>query len=539
VLDESLNQVPRGVAGELYIGGELLARGYLHRPDLSAERFVADPFDANGERLYRTGDLVRWNTEGQLEYLGRIDHQVKIRGLRIELGEIEAQLLARPEVREAVVVANENRLIAYVCAKAEEEIDSARLRERLGQVLPDYMVPSLIVELESLPLNANGKVDRKALPEVAIAVTAGYEAPRGKAEETLARVWADVLDLERVGRNDNFFELGGHSLLAIRAVEAMRKAACGSPPFTLNDLYMSPTVRELAQQNEEGGSIVRLNTVANNGVSPLILIHDGYGNILDYTELAQTLNGHCTVYALPYQSGEHDSLPDLAEAHAQTILNAGLKPPYRICGWSLGGTLAPLMAGILEGEGREVEFVGAIDPYVQKPSRFLSDNHGEALLEFAATLLREQPKLQAPELTEIRNRIEQVGNSAGEIATALNELLLKFDPGALREPGRLGGEALAQLFITGRELAKTASAPIEPVPLRVPVTVWWARNRPQTDWDQYAKWLKLDIQSHRIAGDHYEVVRMPEMLRALSKKLVKDLPAGEKGKKGEMQLTRL
>ncbi|SEO66339.1 amino acid adenylation domain-containing protein, partial [Duganella sp. CF517] len=165
VLDGALGAVPQGVAGELYIGGELLARGYLGRAGLSAERFVADPFGRDGERLYRTGDLVRWNAEGQIEYLGRIDHQVKIRGLRIELGEVEAQLLAQPEVREAVVVAHEGpagtRLAGYVSAHAGHTVEAGVLRERLGQALPDYMVPSAIMVLDGLPLNSNGKVDRK------------------------------------------------------------------------------------------------------------------------------------------------------------------------------------------------------------------------------------------------------------------------------------------------------------------------------------------------------------------------------------------
>ncbi|MFM9272239.1 amino acid adenylation domain-containing protein, partial [Halomonas elongata] len=168
VLDSDLNLVPPGVAGELYLGGVSLARGYLNRSDLTAERFVADPF-GSGERLYRTGDLVRWREDGQLDYLGRLDHQVKIRGLRIELGEIEAELLVQPGVREAVVVAREGpsgtRLVAYLVAQADVALEVAELQARLKEQLPEYMVPSALVALEALPLNANGKVDRKALPE--------------------------------------------------------------------------------------------------------------------------------------------------------------------------------------------------------------------------------------------------------------------------------------------------------------------------------------------------------------------------------------
>ncbi|MGH6649398.1 amino acid adenylation domain-containing protein, partial [Aquabacterium sp.] len=227
VLDADLNPVPPGVVGELYLGGAGLGRGYLNRPALSAERFVADPQGTQGERLYRTGDLVRWRDDGQLAYVGRIDHQVKIRGLRIELGEIEAQLLAQPQVREAVVVAQSaaggTRLVGYVSANAgDQPLDTQALRARLGSALPEYMVPATIVVLPALPLNASGKIDRKALPPVALDEARAYEAPQGQAEEVLAQVWAQVLGAERVGRQDNFFELGGDSIISLQIVARLR-----------------------------------------------------------------------------------------------------------------------------------------------------------------------------------------------------------------------------------------------------------------------------------------------------------------------------
>ncbi len=251
VLDAALNPVPPGVAGELYLGGIGLGRGYLNRPGLTAERFVADPF-GTGERLYRSGDLVRWNMEGQLEYLGRLDHQVKIRGLRIELGEIEAQLLAQPAVREALVVAQEGpggaRLVGYVAGR---DIDAGTLRERLGRTLPDYMVPGALVVLEALPLNANGKVDRKALPAPEQAGERAYEPPQGEAEEALAAIWAEVLGIERVGRHDNFFELGGHSLLAIRITALLaQRHAC---ELAVRHFFDAPTIKALAAHLPAGG----------------------------------------------------------------------------------------------------------------------------------------------------------------------------------------------------------------------------------------------------------------------------------------------
>ncbi len=228
VLSAELTLVPPGVAGELYIGGDLLARGYHGRAALSAERFVADPLGSAGGRMYRTGDLVKWNDQGQLEYLGRIDHQVKIRGFRIELGEIEAQLLAQPGVREAVVVSRPGpagvSLVGYVSVMPEAGLEGQRLRTALAVVLPEYMVPSVIVVLEGLPLNGNGKIDRKALPEPGPDQGRAYAAPQGALETAVAAIWIELLGVARVGRYDNFFELGGHSLMAAQLVSRLRAA---------------------------------------------------------------------------------------------------------------------------------------------------------------------------------------------------------------------------------------------------------------------------------------------------------------------------
>jgi amino acid adenylation domain-containing protein len=254
VLDAQLNPVPRGVAGELYLGGIGLARGYLRRAALTAERFVADPFDPAGGRLYRTGDLVRWNGEGQLEYLGRLDHQVKIRGLRIELAVIEAQLLAQPMVREAVVVAQGavhagQRLVAYVSAQAGHRIDTVALRARLAEGLPDYMVPGVVVTMDSLPLNANGKIDRKALPEPELDARE-YEAPQGELEQALAAIWAEVLGVQRVGRHDDFFELGGHSLAALQVQARVRQRTGLQTELKL--LFESPTLIDYRRALDAG-----------------------------------------------------------------------------------------------------------------------------------------------------------------------------------------------------------------------------------------------------------------------------------------------
>ncbi|HEY0095888.1 MAG TPA: non-ribosomal peptide synthetase, partial [Archangium sp.] len=273
VLDGELRPVPVGVIGELYLAGEGLARGYLHRPELTAERFLPDPFGPAGTRMYRTGDRVRYRADGVLEYLGRADFQVKVRGFRIELGEIEAALRQHPAVRDTVLLAREDGpsgkwLVAYVVPSASTAPTSPRppgegrgegaespglkpeeLRTWLKQKLPEYMVPSAFVVLEALPLTSNGKVDRKALPAPEGGEgRAGYVAPRTALEEVVAGIWASLLGARRVGAEDHFFELGGHSLLATQVVSRLREVLKVELP--VRALFEAPTVAELARRLE-------------------------------------------------------------------------------------------------------------------------------------------------------------------------------------------------------------------------------------------------------------------------------------------------
>ncbi|MBK4996151.1 non-ribosomal peptide synthetase [Pseudomonas sp. S37] len=268
VLDASLNLVPLGHSGELYLGGLCVARGYLDRPGLTAERFVPDPFAANGERVYRSGDLTRSRADGVVDYLGRIDHQVKIRGFRIELGEIEARLQDHPAVRESVVIDIQGpggkQLAAYLVSGEAQADDlqgqtllRSQLRDHLKATLPDYMVPTHLVFLDKLPLTPNGKLDRKALPKPDVSqLQQAYVAPRNVLEQTIAGIWADVLKVDKVGLADNFFELGGDSIISIQVVSRARQAGIR---FTPKELFQHQTVQGLAsvaRQGDEGGLLI-------------------------------------------------------------------------------------------------------------------------------------------------------------------------------------------------------------------------------------------------------------------------------------------
>ncbi|AXA24574.1 non-ribosomal peptide synthetase [Pseudomonas putida] len=276
VLDGHLQPQPVGVAGELYLAGEGLARGYLRRPGLSAERFVADPFTGEGGRMYRTGDLVRYREDASIEYLGRIDHQVKVRGFRIELGEIEARLLAHPEVREVAVVARQGelgtQLVGYVAAAASLD-DAEPLKAWLKQTLPDYMVPTHWLFLERLPLTPNGKLDRKALPAPQATAPARQVAPRSVLEKRLVAIWEEVLKVSPIGVTDNFFELGGDSIISIQVVSRARQAGIR---FTPKALFQHQTVQGLATVAQEGEGVQLIEQGPLTGEMPLLPIQQAF-----------------------------------------------------------------------------------------------------------------------------------------------------------------------------------------------------------------------------------------------------------------------
>ncbi len=380
VLDDNLRPVPGGMPGELHIGGSGLARGYHGRPGLTAEKFLPDPFrDEDGARLYKTGDLARSRPDGSLEFLGRIDHQVKIRGCRIELGEIEAALAAIPGVRQAVVVAREDRpgekrLIAYLVADAPRP--TARLRKLLKESLPDYMLPAAFVALDRLPLTLSGKLDRNALPAPP-SETTGFSPPLSATEIALARIWQEILGIRRVAVEDDFFELGGHSLSGVRLIERINRSL-GST-LAIADIFQYPTLKSLARAIDGQRTDIAVPDYPP-GVTPVgvpvalgagrpVFCFPGLGaTAYAFHLLSERIGADRPMLAIEMHRLELDphllrSMEYTAEAVAGRIMSVQPEGPYALLGYSFGGQLAVEVARKLVGRGQTIESLIVLDAY--------------------------------------------------------------------------------------------------------------------------------------------------------------------------------
>jgi thioesterase domain-containing protein/acyl carrier protein len=386
-------------------GGRRHPRGYLNRPELTAERFIASPFVA-GERLYRTGDLGRFRADGTIEFLGRNDFQVKIWGFRIELGEIEARLAEHPGVREAIVLAREDapvdkRLVAYITPRADTPPPEAEtLRTHLSASLPDYMVPAAYVRLETLPLTANGKLDRQALPapDMRAFGARGYEPPVGDVEERLARIVADLLRLERVGRHESFFDLGGHSLLAIRLLSGI--GATFKTNLPLSTVFHSPTIAALAQ-------LLQTQTAPPKWFS-LIPIQQGHSRpplfCIEITgvEFFEVIGADQPVYNLRFGVG---SLPGsvlrlpmieaLATHYIEELRLVQPKGPYFLIDYSWGGLIAYEMAQQLTASGEAVELVGLVDTYLPVTVKHSFGGRAARIMSYSPSIFLERLKYKA------------------------------------------------------------------------------------------------------------------------------------------------
>ncbi|MGW2843039.1 amino acid adenylation domain-containing protein [Streptomyces sp. NPDC001493] len=372
VLDAALQLCPPGVPGELCLAGRQLADGYLDRPELTAARFVADPFGPAGSRMYRTGDLARWTAEGEVEYLGRTDHQVKLRGQRIELGEIEAALSAQPGVEGACALVREDdgeqRLVGYVQGQA----DPAEVRAALTRVLPDHMVPAAVVVLAAFPLSPAGKLDRRALPAPVFTGGRGDRRPSGALEEKLTRLFADVLGVEGAGPDDAFFDLGGTSLLAMKLVARVREEC--ATELTIGSLFETPTPAALAARLAGPGAgaddalDVLLPLRGGSGRPPVFAFHPAGGIAWCYAGLSARLGAGQPLYAVQVRGLADDeplapTLRDQAVDYAERLRAVQPHGPYRLVGWSVGGVLAQAVAVLLQEAGEEVELLALLDAF--------------------------------------------------------------------------------------------------------------------------------------------------------------------------------
>jgi amino acid adenylation domain-containing protein len=522
LLDKHLQPVPVGVAGELYIGGVGVARGYWNRPELTAERFVVDVYGELGSRMYKTGDLGRWLEDGTIEFLGRNDQQVKIRGFRVELGEIETRLLEYPGVREAVVMAREERggekrLVAYFVS--ETALENASLRSFLQNKLPEYMVPGAWVRLEGLPLTPNGKLDRKALPapEAGSYATRGYEEPQGAVEQQLAQIWQDLFGVEQVGRNDNFFDLGGHSLLAVRLMSRLRGL---SWDISLSLLLSRPTIQGLAEilmsgqcdRSESNPVLLR----AEGEGCPLFFVHEVSGDPLAYLELSRLIDAGCPIYGLSCLGFTITDLGSLsvealAARHVQAIRRVQPHGPYRLVGWSFGGLLAYAIACHLLDLNEAVEFLGLIDTGLNEEEgmipRVIDDVR--VLMNYIRTIL---PHLSASEQ---------------QILAELNDLGLILQRCRMR--GYLPAELEDHVVVTRLENAKLlirAGERYRPSPIPIPLHVFAAdRGNPTCGWSAFAE---NRLFARTIGGDHWTIMQRPHvqtLASALSEAMLHAAPS--------------
>ncbi|MEW1551455.1 amino acid adenylation domain-containing protein [Streptomyces tsukubensis] len=376
VLDGALRPVPVGVAGEMYLAGTQVARGYLGRPGLTAERFVADPFAGDGGRMYRTGDLVHWTAGGELRFLGRADGQVKLRGFRIEPGEIEETLARHPDVgRAAVAVVDDGpggkRLVAYAVPRAGRTPTEQGLLRWAAAELPEHMVPSALMLLDDIPLTVNGKPDRGALPAPAPAAAPSGRAPRTPREEVLCGLFEEILGVTGVGIDDSFFALGGHSLLGVRLVSRTR-AALGLE-LGVRDLFRTPTVAGLLADEPSGFDPMGVLLPLQPGGTrrPLFALHPGTGVGWTYVGLARHLGPDQPLYAIQARALSElghspESVEEMAREYLEHIRRIQPQGPYRFLGWSFGGTLAHALAVMLAEQGERTELLAMMDVHLQQ-----------------------------------------------------------------------------------------------------------------------------------------------------------------------------
>jgi thioesterase domain-containing protein len=533
ILDRRQHPVPLGVPGELYIGGAGLARGYLKSPGLTAERFIPNPFSKGpGGRLYRTGDLCVYLSDGNIEYLGRIDHQVKIRGFRIELGEIEEVLAQHPSLRECVVLSRQDlpgeaRLVAYLVPGQNSALTPGEVREYLKQKLPGYMIPSAFLMLKSLPVTANGKVDRKALPaptEFQNQVDESFQAPSTLVEKELARIWCEVLNLKRAGVHDNFFDSGGHSLLAIQFLFRIKDAFQVSLP--VRALFEAPTISQMAERiTEESQAANRHSQRAATpwafltpiqpvgSMRPLYLVPGGIGGeveFLVYARLARHLGLNQPLYGLKARGSDgkqkpHTQVSQMAADYIREIRAFQPESPYMLAGECIGGIVAFEVAWQLRAQGQEVSLLALLDTTCPRQTDYLKYYFEKFMIRSRKTVLartfhhltqlrripsRERLNYMRENYRKARTRFGSSPHPKAASHAVKSEQLAALRPSAL----------LDHYFKT----LIRYKPKVYPGRITLLVSEESYRNDPSMGWSRFAKG-GLDI--HPLPGDHQTYIR--------------------------------
>ncbi|TMC24293.1 MAG: non-ribosomal peptide synthetase, partial [Chloroflexi bacterium] len=555
LLDEQLQPAPIGVPAELYIGGVNLARAYLKRADLTAERFVPHPFAGRGPqaetgpvpeggaRLYRTGDVARYRPDGAIEYLGRIDQQVKLRGVRIELGEIEAVLLQHPEIREGVVQMREDeqgekRLVTYVVGVQANAETAGELRSYLQEQLPPYMVPAFFVFLDALPLTSNGKVDFQALPDpdrsqfLKNTEAMPLGRPQTPLQEQLALMWAELLHLPQVGIHDNFFELGGHSLLAVQLLNRMNKQfgswrkAHRLPAISLTTLFQVPTIEQVATLLQTSlrslhlSPLVTLQPVEQThrleARPPLFCVHEGAGNVSSFLRLVKHLCHDRPYYGIQAPAlvttgdeGRFNSIEQIATTYINELL--AVQPPnapFFLIGYSFGGLVAFEMARQLEQQGHAVALLAILDTHPEQQDRAVGveeellstveEDCAQRILEIAEAMVRSGKKEALFPYEELR-RLQP----DEQLAYALAQLI---EAQAVPEDMDISQfRRYTQVY----EMHEICFRRYRPKPYAGRITLFRSEGREAADPSLWAPFSAEAVEVYNVSGDHNSMVAEP------------------------------
>lgn len=533
ILDQTAQPVPIGIAGEIYIGGDGVARGYLNQPELTAERFTPDLFSNNpGVRLYRTGDLARWLPGGEIEFLGRTDHQVKIRGFRIELNEIDAVLNQHVAVEKAVTVARENgaagrHVVAYVVPKRTVNSEGSvldtgslplRLRDFLKGQLPEYMVPSNIVVIDAMPLSPQGKLNLRALPDPSTEVMPRdrLERPRTLLQARLVEIWEEVLNTSPIGITDDFFQIGGHSLLAVRVMTMIRNRLKRTIP--LASLFRNPTIahlaRLLAQSSVESASSALVEIQPEGHGAPFFCVHPVGGNVFCYAELARALGRDRPFYGLQapapgvfpedvlHESGA--TIEQIAALYIREILCVRSSGPYLLGGWSMGGLIAFEMARQLDQQGERVGILVLFDTHLPRKNREALDERDELpiLVRFAADVSR------------------LIGRDQGDLQEQFCSLDLNQQRAmllyALQRDGVLGEDAPEQemdnlLSVFTRNSTAADGYCLQPGGQRIVLFRATEAKEPEQLAQQWRRSAAATVELCLTPGDHYSMLTRPNV----------------------------